>query len=210
MKRIIIICALCVFGAAATSLPGASKTNDILDYYRLLVQEKAIGDVLENKNGVWTVKTIMDGMENRSTEKPVVDVKNGYIAATYEVMTCRTHLELAYFISSDKRNFIAVSALNDCMEFTSYSFTFYESVNNKLVKLSQGPIKVSYKDLYELRRRRRTLHRGKCASLHHNLQAPARRDVNHGLSYGGAERPGGRRPDKGRGDEQLFNEMPEI
>jgi hypothetical protein len=142
-----------VLAAGALSFVGrveaTQPVRDVMAYYRLLANEKLIADVLENKGGVWGLRAALDNEEVRQKEPTVVDVKNGYIHAVFECGPCSTNLEIAYFITADKRNFVAVSERANCMESTNASFRFFADAGQHLQPVSPAPIAVTCKDFFD-------------------------------------------------------------
>jgi hypothetical protein len=138
--------ALLALLVAAPLVQGLSKSKDIVDYYRILVREHKMADILTNTQGAWSYKETLDGEAVEAPEKPVVDVKNGYIRLSFETRGTRSTIELAYFISADKRNFMAVSDDYRFMEGCGYDFKFYNCDNDRVSEISPFPVRITYRD----------------------------------------------------------------
>lgn len=146
MKKHVTIAMLAAILVTAPLVPGAANPKGIIDCYRLLVRDKLITDVLTSVQGLWLYKETLDGETVVSRGKPVVDVKNGYIHMAFELRGSRSTVELAYFISADKRNFIAISDDYAFLEGSGYLFKFYNCDNDKLTEVSPFPVRITYRD----------------------------------------------------------------
>jgi hypothetical protein len=146
MRTHVSSAALVALLVAVPLAQGLSKPKDIVDCYRLLVREHKMADILTNAQGVWSYKETLDGEAVEALEKPVVDVRNGYIRLSFETRGTRNNIELAYFISADKRNFIAVSDDYRFMEGSGYEFKFYNCDNDRISEISPFPARITYGD----------------------------------------------------------------
>ena len=146
MKMKMPAAALLALLLAVPALSARAKSMSILDCYRLLVREKKIADVLTNMQGTWLYRPSISGETLATKGQPVVDVKNGYIRLAYEIRGTRTGQELAYFVSEDNRDFVAVSDDSVFMEGRSYEFRFYACDNDRLVETNPFTVKLTYRD----------------------------------------------------------------
>jgi hypothetical protein len=129
-----------------TSTNCSSKSADVIDFYGMLSGDGIIDNVLENKNGNWSIVSRDKDKNIKATGKPVVDAKNGYIKAEYEYAYCNIIFEIAHFVSSDKTNFAALVSQWACKREMSHYFHFYRQSFGGIREIEPAPIVVTYKD----------------------------------------------------------------
>lgn len=114
----------------AVSLCAAPPRN-VADYYKLLAAAEKVEPVLRDEGKQWKYAASIDEAEVVSVAEPIVDVRNGYLRAEYQLGACdKKVLEVALFTSGPRR-FVAVATHGDCIEGLRTGLRFYEFQGEK-------------------------------------------------------------------------------
>ncbi len=133
--------------------PGESKPAGITGFYSLLVNENKIENIIVHKGSSWIFNGEPTNFNNRiqGIKVPVVDQENGYMKYSYSFSdgACYCKTELALFIGSKEKKYIAVSNSCGCIEGAGYNFHIFEySAGNKFTEITDRMIQLSRRDFF--------------------------------------------------------------